>query len=57
MRAGKFDALRGWLTQNVYQHGSKFTAIELIERAAGKPLSIEPYIQYLRTKYGELYQL
>ncbi len=57
MRQGKFDALRGWLTQNVYQHGSKFTANEVIERATGKPLTIEPYIQYLRTKYGELYHL
>jgi len=57
MRAGKFDMLRGWLTQNVYQHGSKFTANEVIERATGQPLSIAPYIHYLRTKYGELYQL
>jgi carboxypeptidase Taq len=57
MRTGKFDTLRGWLTQNVYQHGSKFTANEVIERATGKPLSIAPYINYLRTKYDELYQL
>jgi len=57
MRLGQFDTLRGWLTQNVYQHGSKFTANEVIERATGKPLSIEPYINYLRTKYGELYHL
>jgi carboxypeptidase Taq len=57
MRAGRFDTLRGWLTQNVYRHGSKFTANEVIERATGKPLTIEPYTQYLRTKYGELYQL
>jgi carboxypeptidase Taq len=57
MREGKFDALRGWLTQNVYQHGSKFTANEVIERVTGQPLSIEPYIHYLRTKYAELYRL
>jgi carboxypeptidase Taq len=57
MCEGKFDTLRGWLTQNVYQHGSKFTANEVIERATGQPLSIDPYIHYLRTKYGELYQL
>ncbi|HSD84287.1 MAG TPA: carboxypeptidase M32 [Anaerolineae bacterium] len=57
MRAGKFATLRNWLTQNIYQHGSKFTANEVIERATGGPLRIEPYIQYLRTKYGELYQL
>jgi len=55
MSQGKFEALRGWLVQNVYQHGRKFTADEIIERATGQPLSIEPYIRYLRTKYGELY--
>jgi carboxypeptidase Taq len=57
MREGQFALLRGWLTQNVYQHGSKFTANEVIERATGNPLSIGPYIHYLRTKYGELYKL
>ncbi len=57
MREGKFATLHGWLMQNVYQHGSKFTANEVIERATGQPLSIAPYVQYLRTKYGELYRL
>jgi carboxypeptidase Taq len=52
---GEFGALHGWLTENIYQHGSKFTASELVERVTGGPLSIEPYIRYLRNKYGELY--
>jgi carboxypeptidase Taq len=54
---GKFDRLRTWLTQNIYQHGSKFTASELVERITGGPIRIEPYIRYLKNKYGELYQL
>jgi carboxypeptidase Taq len=57
MRQGRFATLHNWLKENLYQHGRKFTASEVIERATGKSLSIEPYIQYLRTKYGELYQL
>ena len=57
MHAGKFATLHAWLTQNVYQHGSKFMAHEVIERATGQPLSIAPYLHYLRTKYGELYAL
>jgi carboxypeptidase Taq len=57
MRQGQFDTLRGWLTGNIYQHGRKFTAPELIERVTGGPLRIEPYIQYLKDKYGELYSL
>ena len=54
---GEFGTLHGWLTQNIYQHGSKYTTSELIERITGGPLKIEPYIRYLRTKYRELYQL
>ncbi|MCA9970386.1 MAG: carboxypeptidase M32, partial [Anaerolineales bacterium] len=54
---GQFGTLHGWLAENIYRHGSKFTANELIERVTGAPLTIDPYIAYLRTKYGELYSL
>ena len=54
---GKFDTLHGWMKDNIYQHGSKFTANELVERTTGSELSIAPYIDYLQTKYGEIYQL
>ena len=54
---GEFQTLHTWLKENLYQHGSKYTAPEIIERATGSPLSIEPYLTYLRTKYGELYNL
>lgn len=54
---GEFATLHGWLRENIYRPGSKFTASELIQRVAGGPLSIEPYIAYLRSKYGELYKL
>jgi carboxypeptidase Taq len=57
MRQGKFSTLHGWLIENIYRHGSKFTAPELIERVTGGPIRIEPYIRYLRNKYGELYDL
>jgi len=39
----------------VYVSGRKFTAAELIQRATGQPLTIEPYLRYLRQKYGALY--
>ena len=54
---GRFDVLLGWLRENIYQHGSKFTAAELVECVTGGPLSIEPYLRYLRSKFGELYAL
>jgi len=53
----EFATLHKWLVQNIYEHGAKYTAPELIERVTGGPLSIEPYMRYLSTKYGQLYNL
>lgn len=54
---GQFDTLHTWLQDNIYTYGRKYTANELIEKVTGQPLTIEPYINYLKTKYGELYDL
>jgi carboxypeptidase Taq len=54
---GEFGTLHAWLREHVYRHGRKFTPDELIERATGGPMSMRPYLAYLRGKYGELYQL
>ena len=56
-RQGKFSTLHNWLKENLYQHGSKYTAPEITERATGSPLSIKPYIAYLKLKYGYFYDL
>ncbi|HRA69081.1 MAG TPA: carboxypeptidase M32, partial [Caldilinea sp.] len=52
---GRFDTLHTWLRENIYRHGSKYTAQELLARVTGKPLTIEPYLAYLRTKYSDIY--
>jgi len=57
MRQGKFDTLHRWLIENIYRHGRKYTAEELVQRVTGGPISIAPYIQYLHSKYGELYKI
>lgn len=55
--SGQFDTLHTWFKDNIYQHGAKYTADELIKRITGDDLKIGPYINYLKTKYGELYDL
>ncbi|MFZ5916886.1 MAG: carboxypeptidase M32 [Chloroflexota bacterium] len=57
MAQGEFGALHGWLKAHIYQHGRKFTTADLVERVCGGPMSVEPYLRYLRAKYGELYAL
>jgi carboxypeptidase Taq len=54
---GNLGGLKGWLTENLYRHGRKFTAPELVQRVTGGPLSIDPYMAYLKGKYGEIYSL
>jgi carboxypeptidase Taq len=54
---GAFGTLHDWLRTHAYQHGRKFGPAELVVRAAGADMSIEPYIGYLHAKYGELYRL
>jgi carboxypeptidase Taq len=57
MGRGEFSPLLGWLHRNVHRHGRKFTPNELLERATGRPLTAEPWIAYVRQKFGALYGL
>lgn len=52
---GNFGTLHTWLRENIYHHGSKYTAPELIRRVTGSDLALDPYFDYLNTKYGEIY--
>ena len=54
---GEFGTLHRWLTETIYRHGSKFKPGEIVERATGQPMTMKPYLAYLRGKYGELYRL
>ncbi len=54
---GRFATLKDWLGQNVYRHGRKFAADEIVRRATGEAMGIKPYVDYLGRKYGELYGL
>jgi len=54
---GKFNTLYDWMRDNIYQHGKKYTANELVERTTGDPMNVEPYLEYLRVKFGDIYSL
>lgn len=54
---GRFETLLEWLRANIYRHGAKYTAPELVRRVTGGEISTAPYFEYLTTKYGALYAL
>jgi len=53
--AGRFATLHTWLRENIYCHGARYTAQELLTRVTGQPLTLAPYLTYLRTKYSAIY--
>jgi carboxypeptidase Taq len=54
MERGDFGEIHGWLRENVYALGRKFTPAETVERVVGGPIDPQPYLRYLRDKLEAL---
>ncbi len=54
---GEFAPVLGWLRENVHSHGSKFLPREVVLKATGEPLNSKYYVDYLNTKFGDIYAL
>ena len=55
---GEFAPLREWLREKVHAQGSLHASPdELLIAATGEPLSTKYFLEHLRGKYSELYQL
>jgi len=55
--SGHFAPLLTWLRTNIHAHGRRYSPAELCTRATGKPLTSEPYLEYLEGKLRPLYGL
>ncbi len=54
---GEFDALTEWMKAKIHVHGAKYKPQELVQKVTGSTIDPNPYMKYLRTKYGEIYGL
>ena len=54
-RKGEFTRLKKWLTQKIYSQGQRYRSRELIRHVTGKRPGCECFLDYLRTKYEQLY--
>jgi carboxypeptidase Taq len=57
VRAGEFQPLWDWMTENVHGHGQRYTADELVEQATGEPLTADYFVEYAKEKFTDLYGL
>lgn len=55
--SGQFDEIHTWIDEEIAAHGCRYPTTELIERATGEPLTAAPFVDYVTSKYTELYQL
>lgn len=54
---GDLKTLREWLRQNIHSFGRAIDANQLLISLTGESLSVKPFINYLRKKFGRLYNL
>ncbi len=52
---GEFSSVLGWLREKVHGRGRLLQADDLCREATGAKLSVEPYLDYLNAKFGEIY--
>jgi carboxypeptidase Taq len=57
LAAGELHGLREWLREHVHRHGAKFATSELLQRVAGGPISVGPFIDHLKGKLSQVYDL
>ena len=57
LEAGEFKEIKAWLTDKVHRHGRRYPSLDaLLEDQLGEPLNPKYFIDYLTTKYRELYK-
>jgi carboxypeptidase Taq len=57
IRNGEFGPIHEWMTKSIHRHGQRYQTDELIERATGEPLTAEYFVEYVKEKYSDLYDL
>jgi carboxypeptidase Taq len=57
LAAGQLHELREWLRENVHRHGAKFSSAELLPQVVGGPIAVGPFIDYLKGKLSQVYDL
>ncbi|MBC5792885.1 MAG: carboxypeptidase M32 [Nanohaloarchaea archaeon] len=57
IESGEFEDLRDWLKTHIHSKGRLLKTEELIEKVTNEPINSEPFLNYIRGKYGEIYNL
>ena len=54
---GNLKNLHSWLKEKIHTHGSLYSPAEIIERVTGEELNSKYFINYLKDKYYNIYDI
>ena len=54
---GEFGVVRSWLRENIHEHGKLYRTEELVEKATGEKPTADYFIEYVKEKYSEIYDM
>ncbi|MGH7776312.1 MAG: carboxypeptidase M32 [Candidatus Dormibacterales bacterium] len=54
---GDLTMVQAWMAENVHRPGRTVTPTELVERTTGAPIGARAWIDYVRRKFGEIYEM
>ncbi len=57
LKRGETSRLLKWLREHIHSQAYRYEAKELAQRVTGGPVTAAPLLDYLREKYGELYEV
>lgn len=57
IREGNIIALNNWNKEKIWTKSGTHATAEIMSEMAGGPVNVEPYIDYLKEKYTEIYNL
>jgi carboxypeptidase Taq len=52
---GQLRPIKQWLNHKVHVHGRRYLAADLCRQVTSAPLAVDPALEYLARKYGEIY--
>lgn len=57
IQSGQFKPILGWLVDNVHSRAKKYLPKELVQKVTGESINCRAFLDYLESKFGELYGL
>lgn len=57
IKDGNLHIIHKWLKENIHKHGAVYKPQEIIKNVTGEELKAKYFIEYLKNKYAEIYNL